>query len=660
MAAGHRLRPEDGATHHAVAKLTFPVRAGALDAAGGELGAGRRIVRRHAPDRCRERRADRERYECREHGPVDRLLAHAVDPPTVDFHAVEAIDGGARVLGADGDVAITVEGRDLNGRVDVVRDRVVPVRVSAPTEGAVGRHPARHHRAGSDRNELVAAGDQLGVHGAVAEVVSELSLLPISPTDAVARRVDDAGERRASRNGRGAKSVEPGSEEHGVRTRAKAEDRAPADHRTAVAARAGEIDARADVGICVRVWPRRKGQHKDAARRRGGRRFRQARPIGAPDDEDDDERDGGGEPASIEARHGRLQCEWPEPTPLASHANQSGIILQSSINRSFVSFRPRAARHILIDTHGAPAQVGGPSSRLHMRSLSGFVLAAAVAGASFNAHPAAAQVDARTLREPTVSATQIAFIYGGDIWIMPKAGGTAQRLTTARGEESFPHFSPDGATIAFTADYDGNDEVYTIPAAGGEATRLTYHPSADRVVAWYPDGQSLLIASGRTSETNRYNKLFKISKTGGLPTVLPMPYGEFASFSPDAKTVAYLPEAVDARTWKRYRGGWAPDIWTFDLATHASKNITHDNANDAQPMWHGSTLYFLTDRGTNERGNIWAYDTKTDKFRQVTDFGDYDVKYPWLGPSDIVFQAGDRMYLLDLATEKSHEVPVKV
>ncbi|MFI5228017.1 MAG: PDZ domain-containing protein [Gemmatimonadales bacterium] len=294
-----------------------------------------------------------------------------------------------------------------------------------------------------------------------------------------------------------------------------------------------------------------------------------------------------------------------------------------------------------------------------MRSLSGFVLAAAVAGASF--HPsAAAQVDARMLRQPTVSATQIAFVYGGDIWIMPKTGGTAERLTTARGEESFPRFSPDGSTIAFTADYDGNDEVYTIPAAGGEAVRLTYHPAADRVVAWYPDGQSLLIASARTSETNRYNKLFKISKTGGLPTALPMPYGEFASFSPDAKTVAYLPEAVDARTWKRYRGGWAPDIWTFDLATHASKNITNDRANDAQPMWHGSTLYFLSDRGKNERGNIWAYDTKTEKFRQITDFGDYDVKYPSLGPSDIVFQAGDRMYLLDLASEKAREVSVKV
>ncbi len=273
---------------------------------------------------------------------------------------------------------------------------------------------------------------------------------------------------------------------------------------------------------------------------------------------------------------------------------------------------------------------------------------------------ATAQVDARMLREPTVSATQIAFVYGGDIWIMPKSGGTAQRLTTARGEESFPKFSPDGSTIAFTADYDGNDEVYTIPAIGGEATRLTYHPGVDRVVAWYPDGQSLLIASNRASETNRYDKLFKISKTGGLPVVLPVPYGEFASFSPDARTIAYLPEAVDARTWKRYRGGWAPDIWTFDLVTHASKNITHDDANDAQPMWHGSTLYFLSDRGRNERGNIWAYDTKTEKFRQITEFDDFDVKYPSLGPSDIVFQAGDRMYLLDLSTEKMHEVPVRV
>lgn len=273
---------------------------------------------------------------------------------------------------------------------------------------------------------------------------------------------------------------------------------------------------------------------------------------------------------------------------------------------------------------------------------------------------AGAQVDARMLRQPAVSATQIAFVYGGDIWIMPKSGGAAVRLTSARGEESFPRFSPDGSLIAFTGNYDGNQDVYVMPAAGGEPKRLTYHPADDRVVTWYPDGKSLLIASSRTSETNRYNKLFKISKDGGLPVALPMPYGEFASFSPDGKTIAYLPEAVDARTWKRYRGGWAPDIWTFDLTAGTAKNITHDEANDAQPMWHGSTLYFLSDRGKNLRGNIWAYDTNKQTFHQVTTFDDFDVKYPSLGPSDIVFQAGDRMYLLDLASEKTREVATQV
>ena len=290
-------------------------------------------------------------------------------------------------------------------------------------------------------------------------------------------------------------------------------------------------------------------------------------------------------------------------------------------------------------------------------SLPALLLAVSVPVVSL---PAAAQVDARMLREPAVSATQIAFVYGGDIWIMPKTGGVAQRLTTARGEESFPRFSPDGSQIAFTGNYDGNEDVYVIPAMGGDMRRITYHPGPDRMVAWYPDGKSILFASPRTSETNRYNKLFRISAQGGQATQLPMPYGEFASFSPDAKQIAYLPEAVDARTWKRYRGGWAPDIWIFDLDKGTARNITHDNANDAQPMWHGRTLYFLTDRAPDERGNIWAYDLDKDAFRQVTHFADFDVKYPSIGPSDIVFQAGDRMYRLDLADEQVHEVPVRV
>lgn len=139
-----------------------------------------------------------------------------------------------------------------------------------------------------------------------------------------------------------------------------------------------------------------------------------------------------------------------------------------------------------------------------------------------------------------------------------------------------------------------------------------------------------------------------------------MPYGEFASIADDGHTLAYMPEAVDARTWKRYRGGWAPDVWTFDLTTGAAKNITHDDASDAQPMWHGGTLYFLSDRDAKMRGNIWAWDRAKNVFHEVTHFTDFDVKYPSNGPNDIVFQAGSRMYVLDLATEQMHEVPVKL
>lgn len=294
-----------------------------------------------------------------------------------------------------------------------------------------------------------------------------------------------------------------------------------------------------------------------------------------------------------------------------------------------------------------------------MRFLT-FTSALALVGSMLAPQTASAQIDARMLRQPAVSATQIAFVYGGDVWIMPKSGGPASRLTTAKGEESFPKFSPDGSLVAFTGDYDGNQDVYVMPAAGGEPTRVTYHPSADRVAAWYPDGKSLLIASGRTSESGRYNKLFKVSKDGGLPVALPVPYGEFASFTPDGNTIAYLPEAVDARTWKRYRGGWAPDIWTYNLVTGVAKNITNDNASDAQPMWHGSTLYFQSDRARNMRANLWAWDSVKDTFRQVTQFADFDIKYPSAGPSDIVFQAGSRMYLFDIATEKTKEVNVQL
>ena len=271
-----------------------------------------------------------------------------------------------------------------------------------------------------------------------------------------------------------------------------------------------------------------------------------------------------------------------------------------------------------------------------------------------------AQVDARMLRYPDVSETHIAFVYAGDIWVVPKEGGLAQRLSSPVGEETFPRFSPDGKSIAFSGNYDGNTDVYLIPAMGGMPTRLTHHGMGDRVVGWYPDGKRILYASSMMSGRQRYNQFYYEPVSGGLPERLPVPYAEFGAISPDGNTLAFEPISRSFRTWKRYRGGMAPDIWFFDLRKQTSQNITDNPANDSHPMWHGRTMYFLSDRGPEERHNIWAYNLDSGEFRQVTHFREFDIHFPAIGPSDLVFEAGGRLYLMDLATEQTRQVSVEV
>jgi len=271
-----------------------------------------------------------------------------------------------------------------------------------------------------------------------------------------------------------------------------------------------------------------------------------------------------------------------------------------------------------------------------------------------------AQVDARMLQYPDVSQTQIVFSYAGDLWVVPKEGGTALKLSSPRGQELWPHFSPDGSRIAYSADYDGNLEIYVIPTMGGIPTRVTYHGMADRIVDWYPDGSRLLYASSMNSGKQRYDQFYSVSPEGGMPDQLPVPYGEIASLSPDAKRIAYTAMTRVFRTWKRYRGGWAPDITVFDLTTMKSETIAPSPANDEFPMWHGNTIYFLSDRGPEERANIWSYNLDTKAIKQITTFKDYDIHWPAMGPSDIVFEAGGRLYLLSLSDESVHEVNVKV
>ncbi|RFM29523.1 S41 family peptidase [Deminuibacter soli] len=272
-----------------------------------------------------------------------------------------------------------------------------------------------------------------------------------------------------------------------------------------------------------------------------------------------------------------------------------------------------------------------------------------------------AQVNAGLFRYPDVSQSQIVFSYANDIWVVPKTGGDAVRLSSPPGVETYPKFSPDGHTIAFSGNYDGNRDVYVLPTGGGVPLRLTSHGYADNVVDWTPDGKQVLFASIRESGKERFNQFYTIPANGGVVSKLPLAYAEFGSYSPDGKQMALTFRTQAGRNWKRYRGGWKADIYVFNFATNTSENITgNEEAGEEYPMWHGDDIYFLSDKGPELRLNLWRYHTQSKTFEQVTHFTDYDVHFPSLGPSDIVFENGGKLFLLDLASQKTTEVKINV
>ncbi|MGQ9470206.1 MAG: S41 family peptidase [Candidatus Aminicenantales bacterium] len=284
--------------------------------------------------------------------------------------------------------------------------------------------------------------------------------------------------------------------------------------------------------------------------------------------------------------------------------------------------------------------------------------------------PAYAPEEGRVLRFPTIFGNQVVFTYAGDLYAVPASGGTARKLTTHPGYEAFPRFSPDGKYIAFTGEYDGNREVYVIPAEGGVPVRVTYTPVlsrddiADRmgpnniVFGWTPDGSKIVFRS-RMQEWNDFNgQLYLVSRNGGLPEQLPVPRGGFCSFSPDGKKMAYNRIFREFRTWKRYRGGMADEIWIYDFETKKLENITNNPALDIIPMWSGDRIYFLSDRDENQRMNLYGYDLNTKETRQLTNFKDFDIKFPSLGPEAIVFEKGGYLYRFDLKSEQTAKIPV--
>lgn len=273
----------------------------------------------------------------------------------------------------------------------------------------------------------------------------------------------------------------------------------------------------------------------------------------------------------------------------------------------------------------------------------------------------AQQVDAGLFRFPDVSKKQIVFTYGNDVWIMPKEGGTAEKLSSPAGVESFPKFSPDGRSIAFTGNYDGNQDVYTIPVNGGVPVRLTAHGFTDRVVDWTPDGKRVLFASGRESGRNRFNQFYTVAAGGGPAEKLPFAYAEFGSYSPDGKQMAVVFVSQAFRNWKRYRGGWRANIHLYNFTNNTSQNISAGEvAGNEFPMWHDDDIYFISDRGSEERMNLWKYNVSTKKYSQLTNYKDYDIHFPSAGPDDIVYEQGGKLFLFSFSSQQARSVSVNV
>ncbi len=263
----------------------------------------------------------------------------------------------------------------------------------------------------------------------------------------------------------------------------------------------------------------------------------------------------------------------------------------------------------------------------------------------------------RMLRTPTVSATQIAFAYANNIWIVDRKGGSARRLTSFQGQTGDPHFSPDGSLIAFSGEYGGNFDVYVVPATGGEPKRLTWHPGADTVEGWTPDGKSILFSSARATDApTAAPKFWSVPVSGGVPEPLPLPRAYQGKISPDGTHIAYRMNNSWDEERRNYRGGQNRPIWIVDLKNFDLISPPWTGSKDMEPAWIGETVYFISDR--DGVANIWAFDTRNKKLSQVTKFTGFDVKTLDTGAGALVFEQAGYIHELDAKSGKEHIVPI--
>ena len=295
--------------------------------------------------------------------------------------------------------------------------------------------------------------------------------------------------------------------------------------------------------------------------------------------------------------------------------------------------------------------------------------AAAVVAAAL---AAAGSAHAALPRFPQPYGERIVFVADGNIWSVAKAGGEAERLTSAPGQDMFPRVSPDGRWIAYTEASKAGTDVWVIPAEGGQARRLTFDPTTEAgtggrhgpdnmVVTWTPDSKAVVYLTKKDQWNTWIQNMYQVPVAGGVPLAMPIDSAVgLATYGPDGHTIAYNRIFRNFRTWKRYNGGLAQQVFTYDFATRRLDQVTDWSGTNTSPMWWGRRIYFLSDRDSNRRANLWVYDQDTRQTRQVTRFTDFDIDFPALGGDSIAFQQGGKLYLLDLPSETLREVPVHV
>ena len=264
----------------------------------------------------------------------------------------------------------------------------------------------------------------------------------------------------------------------------------------------------------------------------------------------------------------------------------------------------------------------------------------------------------RLFQRPSLSKTEIAFEFAGEIWTVPREGGEARRLVSGQLRNYGPLFSPDGSEVAFTGTLDENTDVYLVPASGGEPRRLTYFPGGDAATGWTPDGKEILFRSQRTT-TRDLPKLFKVKVTGGFAEELPLPSGVAASYSPNGKELAYVPFSQSQPNWRKYRGGQTTPIWIADLSDSHVTKVPRDGSNDRSPTWSGGTVYFLSDR--SGPFTLFGYDVASKAVTELVKNPDgFDMSTAAAGPGGVVYDQMGEIHLYDFATKTAHVVPISI